>query len=74
MKPTRPSKAGPPTEPPAEAPRETDLAPLLTAWDRAHPTVADPDWRHVLDEIAHPRTTEAFRHLAGAGEGCEPGA
>jgi hypothetical protein len=43
---------------------ESPLAPLLAAWDLAHPTVSDPDWRHLLDEIAHPRTTEAFHGLA----------
>lgn len=63
MKPTPPPKAGTPPESPAAPARETDLAALLTAWDRAHPTVADPDWRHLLDEIAHPRTTQAFHHL-----------
>ncbi|MGW1718919.1 hypothetical protein [Streptomyces sp. NPDC000878] len=45
-------------------PGESDLAPLFTAWDQAHPTVADPGWRHLLDEIAHPRTAEAFHRLA----------
>lgn len=44
---------------------EPDLTPLLTAWDLAHPT-ADPDWRHILDELAHPHTTEAFHRLAEA--------
>ena len=43
---------------------ESELTPLLTAWDLAHPSAADPDWRHLLDEIAHPRTTEAFHGLA----------
>ncbi|MFJ3668045.1 hypothetical protein ACIPSE_16505 [Streptomyces sp. NPDC090106] len=46
--------------------RDGDLAPLLTAWDRAHPATADPEWRHLLDELAHPRTTQAFHRLAGA--------
>ncbi|WP_151479608.1 hypothetical protein [Streptomyces albicerus] len=46
---------------------ESELAPLLAAWDLAHPAVADdPEWRHLLDEIAHPRTTEAFYRLAAA--------
>ncbi|MEV2216442.1 hypothetical protein AB0H86_34335 [Streptomyces sp. NPDC050997] len=49
----------------AESPGDNDLAPLLAAWDLAHPTVADPEWRHVLDEIAHPRTTQAFHNVAG---------
>ncbi|MFF1680958.1 hypothetical protein [Streptomyces sp. NPDC058256] len=48
----------------SEIPHETDLAPLLTAWDLAHPGVTDPEWRHLLDEIAHPRTTRAFQGLA----------
>jgi len=77
MKRTVPSQTNTTTESPAEAPRdpcETDLAPLLTAWDRAHPTVADLDWRHLLDEIAHPRTTRAFHHLAEAGGDRGPGA
>ncbi|MFF3375578.1 hypothetical protein ACFYXF_21845 [Streptomyces sp. NPDC002680] len=67
MKRTLPSQTNTTKESPAEVPRDLDLAPLLTAWDRAHPTVADPDWRHLLDEIAHPRTTQAFQHLAEAG-------
>lgn len=45
---------------------ETELTPLLTAWDRAHLTTPDPDWRHLLDEIAHPHTTQAFHNLAPA--------
>ncbi|MFI1355179.1 hypothetical protein ACH4TV_16655 [Streptomyces sp. NPDC020898] len=47
---------------------ESDLTPLLTAWDQAHPAVAvmDLDWRHLLDEIAHPHTTQAFHRLAEA--------
>lgn len=49
-----------------ELPGESALAPLLAAWDLAHPTVADPEWRHLLDEIAHPRTTRAFHRLAMA--------
>ncbi|WP_105971717.1 hypothetical protein [Streptomyces geranii] len=66
-------------------PTETDLTPLLTAWDQAHPaptavTVVDmnvnvnvdmsvsmdADWRHLLDEMAHPDTTQAFHRLAAA--------
>ncbi|UIX32471.1 hypothetical protein [Streptomyces sp. GQFP] len=68
-------------------PTETDLTPLLTAWDQAHPAVTavtvadmnmgtnmkmnmstnmDADWRHLLDEIAHPHTTQAFHRLAVA--------
>ncbi|MEV6169084.1 hypothetical protein AB0L99_12765 [Streptomyces sp. NPDC051954] len=47
-------------------PGETELAPLLTAWDQAHATVPDPEWRHLLDEIVHPATTEAFHRLAEA--------
>ncbi|MET7478088.1 hypothetical protein ABZT17_27515 [Streptomyces sp. NPDC005648] len=43
---------------------ESELSPLLTAWDQAHPDAADPEWRHLLDELAHPRTTEAFYRLA----------
>lgn len=49
---------------PTETPYENDLAPLLTVWDQAHPTVADPDWRHLLDELAHPGTIQAFHQLA----------
>jgi hypothetical protein len=48
---------------PTEAPRESDLTPLLAAWDLAHPAT-DPDWRHLLDEMAHPHTTRAFHRLA----------
>ncbi|MEU9912063.1 hypothetical protein [Streptomyces sp. NPDC051001] len=51
---------------PAETAHESELAPLLTAWDQTHPPAADPEWRHLLDELAHPRTTEAFHRLAGA--------
>lgn len=50
--------------PTAEIASESELSPLLTAWDLAHPPAADPDWRHLLDEIAHPHTMEAFRGLA----------
>ncbi|MFE5892410.1 hypothetical protein ACFQ6E_26130 [Streptomyces sp. NPDC056462] len=46
-----------------EAPRETDLTPLLAAWDVSH-RATDPDWRHLLDEMAHPDTTRAFQRLA----------
>jgi hypothetical protein len=49
---------------PAEPPDEGELTPLLTAWDLAHPDLSDPEWRHVLDELAHPRTTRAFQRLA----------
>ncbi|GAA3988990.1 hypothetical protein OG252_26410 [Streptomyces sp. NBC_01352] len=49
---------------PTETRHESDLAPLLTVWDEAHPTVADPEWRHLLDELAHPHTTQAFHRLA----------
>ncbi|MGW1211249.1 hypothetical protein ACWD5F_16630 [Streptomyces sp. NPDC002499] len=60
------STTGTTMDDPTETTGENTLAPLLTAWDRAHPTLADPEWRHVLDEIAHPRTTEAFYRLATA--------
>ncbi|MFK4103650.1 hypothetical protein ACI2L1_26930 [Streptomyces sp. NPDC019531] len=50
--------------PSTECAPENELTPLLTAWDQAHPTMADPDWRHLLDEIAHPHTTQAFHSLA----------
>ncbi|WP_369276491.1 hypothetical protein AB5J55_20265 [Streptomyces sp. R11] len=46
-----------------ETPHETDLTPLLMAWDVSHPAT-DPDWRHLLDEMANPDTTRAFHHLA----------
>ncbi|MFI0513074.1 hypothetical protein RKD19_004283 [Streptomyces canus] len=45
-------------------PHESELTPLLTAWDLAHPIATDPDWRHLLDELAHPHTTQAFHSLA----------
>ncbi|MEV0218501.1 hypothetical protein [Streptomyces sp. NPDC050704] len=45
---------------------ERDLAPLLAAWDHAHPATADPEWRHLLDEITRPRITQAFYRLAMA--------
>ncbi|WP_406321268.1 hypothetical protein [Streptomyces sp. NBC_00519] len=78
MKPQRPTQPG--TSPstrtsahagthagtPPTAPHESELTPLLTAWDLAHPGLSDPEWRHVLDEIAHPRTTQAFHRLAEA--------
>ncbi|WLW54060.1 hypothetical protein [Streptomyces sp. YU58] len=60
------SQTGTPT---ATAPSNAaDLALLLTAWDQTHPTATAPDldWRHLLDEMAHPTTTEAFHHLAEA--------
>lgn len=50
----------------AEISPGSELVPLLTAWDLAHPAAADPDWRHLLDEIAHPGTTQAFHSLAAS--------
>ncbi|MHC3471191.1 hypothetical protein ACYF6T_21185 [Streptomyces sp. 7R007] len=55
-----------------QASGEGDLTPLLTAWDLAHPDPADPEWRHLLDELAHPRTTEAFHRLAETGGDAVP--
>ncbi|MEU9183924.1 hypothetical protein AB0D14_05025 [Streptomyces sp. NPDC048484] len=54
---------------------ESELAPLLAAWDHAHSTAADDlEWRHLLDEMAHPRTTQAFYRLAaGANAGTSTG-
>lgn len=59
-----------------DAPADSDLTPLLTAWDQAHSAATASanvvdlglglDWRHILDEIAHPRTTQAFHRLAEA--------
>ncbi|NEC84758.1 hypothetical protein [Streptomyces sp. SID12501] len=65
-----------------DTPAEGDLTPLLTAWDQAHSAAVsasavadlglgldvdlDLDWRHILDEIAHPHTTQAFHRLAEA--------
>ncbi|WP_328748617.1 hypothetical protein OHT57_24425 [Streptomyces sp. NBC_00285] len=49
---------------PVETSPDSELTPLLTAWDLAHPAAADPDWRHLLDELAHPGTTQAFHSLA----------
>jgi hypothetical protein len=47
---------------------ESELTPLLAAWDHAHRAATDdPEWRHLLDEMAHPRTTQAFYRLAAAG-------
>lgn len=51
----------------AEVRDEGGFAPLLAAWDLAHPVVADPEWRHLLDEMAHPGTTRAFHRMAAAG-------
>jgi hypothetical protein len=50
----------------ADLPEAPELALLLTAWDQTHATLPDPEWRHLLDEIVHPRTTEAFQRLAEA--------
>ncbi|UUU23683.1 hypothetical protein [Streptomyces sp. DSM 40750] len=61
MKPMLPSQTST-----TEVPDEGGFAPLLAAWDVAHPTVADADWRHLLDEMAHPGTTQAFHRLAEA--------
>ncbi|WP_053852361.1 hypothetical protein [Streptomyces sp. NRRL B-24085] len=52
------------SSPPAQTATESDLSPLLTAWDETHPATTDPDWRHLLDELAHPRTIQAFHTLA----------
>ncbi|MDX2528339.1 hypothetical protein ACSCB1_40925 [Streptomyces europaeiscabiei] len=62
MKSTRPSETSA-----TEGQDEGGFGPLLVAWDRAHPApVADPDWRHLLDEMVHPGTTRAFHRLAEA--------
>ncbi|MDH6550212.1 hypothetical protein M2160_004267 [Streptomyces sp. SAI-117] len=53
-----------PSSPQVKPSPENDLAAVLTAWDEAHPAPTDPDWRHLLDELAHPRTTQAFHSLA----------
>ncbi|MFD6285059.1 hypothetical protein [Streptomyces sp. NPDC060205] len=48
---------------------ESELAPLLAAWDDAHSGACDDhdlEWRHLLDEMAHPRTTQAFYRLAAS--------
>ena len=43
----------------------TDLDALVDTWDAHHPAATDhPDWRHQLDEIAHPETVEALYRLA----------
>lgn len=43
---------------------ESELTPLFAAWELAHPTITDhPEWRHVLDEIAHPLAIQAFHRL-----------
>ena len=63
MKPMLPSQT---STTKTKVPDEGGLAPLLDAWDLAHPGVADPDWRHLLDEMAHPGTTQAFHRLAEA--------
>ena len=65
-KPLMPSQPSTTIDNLAEHHHESELAPLLAAWDLAHPTLADPEWRHLLDELAHPRTTEAFHRLAAA--------
>jgi hypothetical protein len=66
MEPQQSSRPSPALNDLVTVPHETDLAPFLTAWDTAHPALSDPDWRHLLDEIAHPRTTQAFHRLAEA--------
>ncbi|MGC0402190.1 hypothetical protein RKD27_004834 [Streptomyces sp. SAI-126] len=49
------------SSPPVTTSPESELAPLLTAWDLAHPATADPDWRHLLDELpAPPRPSTAW--------------
>ncbi|MFJ8635144.1 hypothetical protein [Streptomyces sp. NPDC093568] len=63
MKSPLPSTVSPTMNDATEPPHESDLTPLLAAWDLTHPA-SDPDWRHLLDEMAHPRTTQAFHRLA----------
>lgn len=64
MKSSLSSKTSPAMDDLTETAGESTLAPLLDAWDGAHPALADPEWRHLLDEIAHPHTTQAFHRLA----------
>jgi len=66
MKPQQPSQPSTTVGNPTKARHESELAPLLTAWDLAHPDLSDPEWRHLLDEIAHPGTMQAFHRLAEA--------
>jgi hypothetical protein len=66
MKPLQSPQASITVDDLAKVPYESELTPLLTAWDLAHPDIADPEWRHLLDELAHPRTTQAFHRLAEA--------
>jgi hypothetical protein len=66
MRPQQSSRPSPTLNDLVTGPDESELAPFLTAWDTAHTALSDPEWRHVLDEIAHPRTTQAFRRLADA--------
>ncbi|MGI5196076.1 hypothetical protein ACQEVY_20885 [Streptomyces sp. CA-288835] len=60
------SKTSTTQDTPAAFPHESDLTALLTAWELAHATATDPEWRHLLDELAHPDTIQAFHRLAGA--------
>ncbi|MET9566687.1 hypothetical protein [Streptomyces tauricus] len=46
---------------------ENELTSLLAAWDDTHSGASDDlEWRHLLDEMAHPRTTQAFNRLAAS--------
>lgn len=42
-----------------------DADAVVAAWDAQHPAATDnPDWHHVLDELAHPETTAALYAMA----------
>ncbi|MEV2197176.1 hypothetical protein AB0I02_40295 [Streptomyces phaeochromogenes] len=68
--PATPAAVSTPTTGPSSvvATPESELTLLLAAWDHAHSAAtADPEWRHLLDEMAHPLTTQAFYRLAATG-------
>ncbi|WP_329274378.1 hypothetical protein [Streptomyces sp. NBC_01451] len=51
---------------PTAASASAATAAAVTVADRSRGLDLDLDWRHVLDEIAHPHTTQAFHRLAEA--------
>ncbi|MBY8887042.1 hypothetical protein K7472_19625 [Streptomyces sp. PTM05] len=52
------------TKPAPTGSRTDDLEMALDVWDACHAGADEPEWRHILDEAAHPEIAEAFQRMA----------